>query len=94
MSLAAIRGRRAEFAELAENVILDATERGEGLMLAVNDFLGGTLNNGLGYYADALSAVGWPWQLTGFLALLLVFPDGLLAGRRWMVIAGSYVGRI
>ncbi|MFC5265068.1 histidine kinase [Kribbella qitaiheensis] len=38
-------------------------------------------------FADALSAVGWPWQLTGFLALLLVFPDGLLAGRRWMVIA-------
>ncbi|TCM48945.1 histidine kinase [Kribbella sp. VKM Ac-2568] len=38
-------------------------------------------------FANALSAVGWPWQLTGFLALLLVFPDGLLAGRRWMVIA-------
>ena len=38
-------------------------------------------------FAEALSAVGWPWQLTGFLALLLVFPDGLLAGRRWMVIA-------
>ena len=57
MSLAALRGRRAEFAELAENVISDATERGEGLMLEVNDFLSGTLHNGLSHYADALSAV-------------------------------------
>lgn len=31
----------------------------------------------------------WPWQLMGFLALLLVFPDGLLPGRRWRIVAVS-----
>ncbi|WP_020388530.1 sensor histidine kinase [Kribbella catacumbae] len=35
----------------------------------------------------ALGVVAWPWQLTGFLALLLVFPDGLLPGRRWKLVA-------
>jgi signal transduction histidine kinase len=29
----------------------------------------------------------WPWQLVGFMALLLVFPDGLLPGTRWRVVA-------
>jgi signal transduction histidine kinase len=33
--------------------------------------------------------VAWPWQLTGFLALLLVFPDGLLPGRRWRLVAAG-----
>jgi signal transduction histidine kinase len=37
----------------------------------------------------ALGVVAWPWQLTGFLALLLVFPDGLLPGRRWRLIAAG-----
>lgn len=42
--------------------------------------------------ADLVAAVGvvaWPWQLTGFLALLLVFPDGLLPGRRWKLAAAG-----
>ena len=29
----------------------------------------------------------WPWQLMGFLWLMLVFPSGLLPGRRWRAIA-------
>lgn len=29
----------------------------------------------------------WPWQLMGFLWLMLVFPSGLLPGRRWRVVA-------
>ncbi|MEV8377005.1 histidine kinase [Kribbella sp. NPDC056861] len=33
--------------------------------------------------------VAWPWQLTGFLVLLLVFPDGLLPGRHWRLIAAA-----
>lgn len=31
----------------------------------------------------------WPWQLLGFAALMLLFPSGLLAGRRWRVLAWS-----
>jgi signal transduction histidine kinase len=34
-----------------------------------------------------VGAGAWPWQLVGFLILLLVFPDGLLPGRRWMAIS-------
>jgi signal transduction histidine kinase len=36
--------------------------------------------------SGVMSVIGagvWPWQLVGFMALLLVFPDGLLPGRRW-----------
>lgn len=29
----------------------------------------------------------WPWQLMGFLAVMLVFPTGLLPGRAWRVVA-------
>lgn len=29
----------------------------------------------------------WPWLFLGFVALVLVFPDGLLPGRRWRVVA-------
>jgi signal transduction histidine kinase len=39
--------------------------------------------------SDAVAVVGagaWPWQLVGFLILLLVFPDGLLPGRRWAAV--------
>ncbi|HZB48836.1 MAG TPA: histidine kinase, partial [Mycobacteriales bacterium] len=31
----------------------------------------------------------WPWQLVPFAWLLLVFPDGVLPGRRWRVAAGA-----
>ncbi|MDP4511172.1 sensor histidine kinase [Nonomuraea turcica] len=34
-------------------------------------------------------AVIWSWQVVGFLLLLLVFPDGLLPGRRWRVAAAA-----
>lgn len=34
-----------------------------------------------------VSAGSWPWLFLGFTALVLLFPDGLLPGRRWRVIA-------
>lgn len=34
----------------------------------------------------------WPLQLVGFMALLLVFPTGLLPGRRWRVVAALVPG--
>ncbi len=37
--------------------------------------------------AAALGDATWPWLFLGFVALVLVFPDGLLPGRRWRVIA-------
>ncbi|WP_344221761.1 sensor histidine kinase [Kribbella sancticallisti] len=40
-------------------------------------------------FVGALGVVAWPWQLTGLLALLLVFPDGLLPERRWRVVAAG-----
>ncbi len=32
-------------------------------------------------------AGAWPWQVVGFMVLLLVFPDGLLPGRWWRAVA-------
>jgi signal transduction histidine kinase len=34
-----------------------------------------------------VGAAVWPWQLVGFMWLLLVFPDGLPAGRLWRAVA-------
>lgn len=40
------------------------------------------------WWSDAL----WPWQLVGFMTLLLVFPDGLMTGRWWRVAAVAVPG--
>jgi signal transduction histidine kinase len=37
--------------------------------------------------AAGLVEATWPWLFLGFVALVLVFPDGLLPGRRWRVVA-------
>ncbi len=43
--------------------------------------------------AEAWGGPGvWPWQLVGFLVLLLVFPNGLLPGRRWRAVALAVPG--
>jgi signal transduction histidine kinase len=34
-----------------------------------------------------LTTAIWPWLFVGFVALVLVFPDGLLPGRRWRLVA-------
>ena len=34
----------------------------------------------------------WPLHLAGILVLLLVFPDGRLPGRRWLLVPAAYVG--
>ncbi len=38
------------------------------------------------------SSGAWVWNLAGFVALCLVFPNGLLPGRRWRAVAWSCVG--
>jgi DNA-binding CsgD family transcriptional regulator len=58
LTLAALRGHEHDFLELARTTVGDAEARGEGLVIAVREFLGGVLYNGLGRYDDALSAVG------------------------------------
>jgi DNA-binding CsgD family transcriptional regulator len=57
LSLAALRGREAEFLELTRTTVSEAQMRGEGLALTVAEFLSGVLYNGLGRYDDALAAV-------------------------------------
>ncbi|WP_196807131.1 ATP-binding protein [Candidatus Solirubrobacter pratensis] len=57
LSLAALRGREAEFSELIRTTIGDAEARGEGIALTNAEFLSGGLNNGLGRYEAALAAV-------------------------------------
>jgi DNA-binding CsgD family transcriptional regulator len=57
LSLAALRGGEAEFAELVLSTIAEARARGEGVALTVAEFLSGTLYNGLGRYEAALAAV-------------------------------------
>jgi DNA-binding CsgD family transcriptional regulator len=57
LSLAAVRGREAEFSQLIRTRIGDAEARGEGLALTTAEFLSGCLYNGLGRYEAALAAV-------------------------------------
>jgi DNA-binding CsgD family transcriptional regulator len=57
LSIAAVRGREAEFAELVRTTVSEAESRGEGSALTVTAFLSGTLYNGLGRYEAALSAL-------------------------------------
>jgi DNA-binding CsgD family transcriptional regulator len=57
LSLAALRGREAEFSELIRTTIGEAEGRGEGIALTNAEFLSGTLYNGLGRYEAALEAV-------------------------------------
>jgi DNA-binding CsgD family transcriptional regulator len=57
LSLAALRGREAEFSELIRTTVAEARTRGEGVALTVAEFLSGTLYNGLSRYETALDAV-------------------------------------
>ena len=57
LSLAALRGREAEFSDLTRTMVVEAEARGEGLALTVAEFLSGALYNGLGRYETALAAV-------------------------------------
>jgi DNA-binding CsgD family transcriptional regulator len=56
LSLAALRGREAEFSDLIRTTVVEAEARGEGLALTVTEFLAGALYNGLGRYDAALAA--------------------------------------
>jgi DNA-binding CsgD family transcriptional regulator/tetratricopeptide (TPR) repeat protein len=55
--LAALRGRETEATSLIEKAKVEATEHGEGLALAVADYVTAILYNGLGRYEAALDAV-------------------------------------
>jgi DNA-binding CsgD family transcriptional regulator len=58
LALAALRGREAEFSQLAQTSVDEAQARGEGLALTITEFLRATLYLGLGRYDAALAAVG------------------------------------
>jgi DNA-binding CsgD family transcriptional regulator len=58
LALAALRGREAEFSQLAQASVNEARARGEGLALTITEFLRATLYLGLGRYDAALTAVG------------------------------------
>jgi DNA-binding CsgD family transcriptional regulator len=56
LTLAALRGREAEFTELAGSTSRTAEARGEGVALTIAEFLTGVLDNGLGRYEAAFEA--------------------------------------
>jgi hypothetical protein len=64
-ALAALRGQEAELTELARATVGDAQVRGDGLALTITEFLGGTLNLGLGRYDAVLTAVAVPRRRPG-----------------------------
>ncbi len=57
LSLAALRGREAQFSELSRTTIGEAEARGKGAALSTARHLSGALYNGLGRYEAALAAV-------------------------------------
>jgi DNA-binding CsgD family transcriptional regulator len=56
MMLASLRGRQAEAAPLIEGTITEATAGGQGIAVAYAHWAAAILANGLGRYADALTA--------------------------------------
>jgi len=56
VALAALRGGEAETSGMIEATIEDVTSRGEGMGLGISHFLAALLYNGLGRYAEALTA--------------------------------------
>ena len=54
VALAALQGREAETAQLAEATLDDVESRGEGMGVAISHFTAALLYNGLGRYPDAL----------------------------------------
>jgi DNA-binding CsgD family transcriptional regulator len=56
VALAALRGGEAEASTLIEATIEDVLSRGEGMGLGISHFLAALLHNGLGRYAEALTA--------------------------------------
>jgi DNA-binding CsgD family transcriptional regulator len=56
VALAAWRGHEAETSRLIDTTIADVVTRGEGMGVAISQFLAALLYNGLGRYAEALAA--------------------------------------
>jgi DNA-binding CsgD family transcriptional regulator len=91
LSIAALRGREAEFLELIRTSVSDAEARGEGLALTVTEMLSGTLYIGLGRYDTALAAVRHAehyheigpaiWMLTELVEAAARSGETQLAGR-------------
>ena len=54
VALAALQGREAETAELAEDTLDDVESRGEGMGVGISHFTSAMLYNGLGRYSEAL----------------------------------------
>jgi len=99
LSLAALRGREAEFTELIRTTVKEAEARGEGLALTVTERLSGALHNGLGRYDAALTAVGQAeryheegpalWTLTELIEAAVRSGQPQLAGEALERIAGT-----
>jgi DNA-binding CsgD family transcriptional regulator len=58
VALSAWRGDEAETSGLIETTIADVSRRGEGMGVAISQFLRASLYNGLGRYAEAFTAAG------------------------------------
>jgi DNA-binding CsgD family transcriptional regulator len=56
--LAALRGRQAEAIELINTTLHDVVSRGEGTGVAISNYAAALVYNGLGRYADAMTAAG------------------------------------
>ena len=56
VALAAWRGDEAETSRLIETTLDDVVSRGEGMGVAISEFLAALLYNGLGRYAEALAS--------------------------------------
>ena len=56
VALAAWRGHEGETSRLIDTTIDDVVTRGEGMGVAIGQFLAALLYNGLGRYAEALAA--------------------------------------
>jgi DNA-binding CsgD family transcriptional regulator len=68
MALAAYRGDQELATELTRDAIADATERGEGMVVASANWANAVLHNGLGHYPEAFAAAQRasqdPWILS------------------------------
>ena len=69
LGVAALRGRQAEAAALIDATIREVNLRGEGIGIAVAEWLSAVLNNGLGNYEKAMQAAQ---RATAYLVELVV----------------------
>jgi DNA-binding CsgD family transcriptional regulator len=83
MMLASLRGRQAEAAPLIEGTIAEATAGGQGIAVAYAHWAAAVLANGLGRYADALTAARQASEDTSTLYISMwALPEQIEAASR------------